>query len=408
MMEIFKPIAWIFGYVLRFINSTIGFNNYLLTILLFTLFTRLLTFPLSLKNQKSSMDKARLAPRLERLQKKYARDPKKLQEKQQELYEKEGVSLTGGCLPMLVSMIVLMGVLADIYQPLQYLTQVDAGAINVAVQTVTYQEKEIDGKKQKVDADGNVIPEDELSWYITTQDGSENSYYRELRLLNVMDKGQNTERIQAALSEYYKGDAAQADAAWESMENVHDQLQLFGVSLLDNPWQGFVPNWLWVIGLLSGVSALLSSLLSMHYAKRGQPQSDDPAMKKTQGCSNGMMYMMPLFSLYITFVVPGAVGIYWIFSNIIALLQTVILNKIYDPAKARAQAQQEYDERRARKITEKKERERQARERQAEEAAAKAAPYKKKKPAKKEEIVVDAEDGIAEPEEPADPETPAE
>ena len=200
MMEIFKPIAWIFGYVLRFINSTIGFNNYLLTILLFTLFTRLLTFPLSLKNQKSSMDKARLAPRLERLQKKYARDPKKLQEKQQELYEKEGVSLTGGCLPMLVSMIVLMGVLADIYQPLQYLTQVDAGAINVAVQTVTYQEKEIDGKKQKVDADGNVIPEDELSWYITTQDGSENSYYRELRLLNVMDKGQNTERIQAALS----------------------------------------------------------------------------------------------------------------------------------------------------------------------------------------------------------------
>ena len=137
MMEIFKPIAWIFGYVLRFINSTIGFNNYLLTILLFTLFTRLLTFPLSLKNQKSSMDKARLAPRLERLQKKYARDPKKLQEKQQELYEKEGVSLTGGCLPMLVSMIVLMGVLADIYQPLQYLTLVDAGAFNVAVQTVT-------------------------------------------------------------------------------------------------------------------------------------------------------------------------------------------------------------------------------------------------------------------------------
>ncbi len=404
MMEIFKPIAWIFGYVLRFINSTIGFNNYLLTILLFTLFTRLLTFPLSLKNQKSSMDKARLAPRLERLQKKYARDPKKLQEKQQELYEKEGVSLTGGCLPMLVSMIVLMGVLADIYQPLQYLTQVDAGAISTAVQTVTYDEQEIDGKKQKLDADGNIIPESELSWYITEQDGSENSYYRELRLLNVMDKGHNAERIQTALVEFYQGDTAKADAAWDSMENVHDQLQLFGVSLLDNPWQGFVPNWLWIIGLLSGVSALLSSLLSMRYAKRGQPQSDDPAMKQTQGCSNGMMYAMPLFSLYITFIVPGAVGIYWIFSNLIAMLQTVILNKIYDPAKARAQAQQEYDERRARKIAEKKERERLARERQAEEAAAKSAPYKKKKPVKKEEIVVEADEGIAEPEEPATPE----
>ncbi|MBQ3134008.1 MAG: membrane protein insertase YidC [Clostridia bacterium] len=390
MMEIFQPIAWVFGYLLRFINSTIGFNNYLLTILWFTLVTRLLTFPFSLKNQKSSMDRARLAPRIERLQKKYARDPQKLQQKQQELYEKEGVSMTGGCLPMLLSMVVLMGVLADIYQPLQYLTQVDEGAITVAIETVTYKtDKE---KKQNTNSDGAVIPEEELSWYISEQDGSTNSYYREMRLLSVMDKGNNEARIQKALDKHYKGDNAKADAAWNSMENIHDQLQLFGVSLLDQPWQGFVPNWLWLVALLSGLSALGSSLLSMRFAKKGQPQTDDPALKKTQGCSNGMMFTMPLFSLYITFIVPGAVGIYWIFSNLIALVQTVVLNKIYDPAKARADAQREYDERRARKLAEKKQRMAEARERQAAEEAAKKAPYKKKKPAdKKPEALPEAE-----------------
>ena len=100
MMELFKPIAWVFGYVLRFINGTIGFDNYLLTIFWFTLLIRLITFPFSLKNQKSMCDRARLAPKLERLQKKYARDQKKLQEKTQELYQKENVSMTGGCGPM--------------------------------------------------------------------------------------------------------------------------------------------------------------------------------------------------------------------------------------------------------------------------------------------------------------------
>ena len=51
---------------------------------------------------KSQADRARLAPRLERLQKKYQKDPQKLQQKQTELYEKEGVKITAGCLPMVI------------------------------------------------------------------------------------------------------------------------------------------------------------------------------------------------------------------------------------------------------------------------------------------------------------------
>ena len=67
-----------------------------------------------------------------------------------------------------------------------------------------------------------------------------------------------------------------------------------------------------------------------------------------------MIWMMPLFSLYITFTVPGGVGIYWIISNVLALIQTVILNTIYNPAKIKAQAEIEYEERRKRKAEDKK------------------------------------------------------
>ena len=65
--------------------------------------------------------------------------------------------------------------------------------------------------------------------------------------------------------------------------------------------------------------------------------------------NNSMMYMMPLMSLFISFSVPAGVGLYWILSNLLAMVQTVVLNMIYNPAKIRAQAQLEYDERRRRK-----------------------------------------------------------
>ena len=100
------------GIALGFVFDLVG--NYFLAIFLFTFVVRLLMFPLSLKTQKNQADRARLAPRLERLQKKYAKDPKKLQEKQMELYQKHGISMTGGCLPMIVQMIVLFGIISAI------------------------------------------------------------------------------------------------------------------------------------------------------------------------------------------------------------------------------------------------------------------------------------------------------
>ena len=72
------------------------------------------------------------------------------------------------------------------------------------------------------------------------------------------------------------------------------------------------------------------------------------------GCSTGMMtYMMPIMSLVFSFTVPAGVAVYWVFSNLLAMVQTVVLNSMYNPAKARAQAEKEYAERRQRRKEEK-------------------------------------------------------
>ncbi len=339
MTAIFDILAVPLGWLLHFIYQFIP--NYFVAIFLFTLLVRIITFPLSLKSQKTQAERAKLAPRLERIQKKYSQDKQKLQQKTMELYEKENVSMTGGCLPMLVQFVVLFGIISVIYKPLTHLQNIPAAVTNTAIVTVT----------NPVDEEGKEIPTENK---ITKADAAEGSYYRELRMLKVLDA--NKDEVIAAI------DAMDADARnnisgaeyYEQMQTIRKNFDFFGQTMLDNPWnseKGFKGiSILWLIPLISGLTALASSLISMRFMKVSGGQ-DQPG----QGCSNVMMMvLMPAFSLFITFTVPGGVGIYWICSNIIAVIQTIVLNMIYNPAKIRAQAELEYQERRRKKAEDKK------------------------------------------------------
>lgn len=172
MNAIFNIIGIPLGYVLWFIYRFVG--NYFVSIFLFTLIVRAATFPLSLKSQKSQADRARLAPRLERIQKKYAQDKQKLQQKQMELYEKEGVSMTGGCLPMVVQMVILMGIISVIYSPLTHLARIPEPVISASVTAVTQPTVKNDKGEDVLDSQPNKVNPKDLT-----------GYYRELKMLMV-------------------------------------------------------------------------------------------------------------------------------------------------------------------------------------------------------------------------------
>lgn len=340
MLKIFSLFAKPLGFLLQWIYKLVP--SYFVAIFLFTFLVRLVVFPLSIKTQKSAADRARLAPRLERIQKKYANDKQKLQQKQQELYEKEGVSLTGGCLPTIVQMLVLFSIIAVIYKPLAYVQRMpdsDVAICVTAVQDELTKGMEPDSKEYKK---------------IASQ-FQESSYYRELYLLQNTDT--YATEIRNKLTESGKTET-EATAIVQTLRTTYDEFSVFGISMLGVAKDdGIRPNWLWLIALLSGASAFLSSFISMRYSKATMPTDQQQA----GGCSaNSMLYFMPLFSLIISFTVPGGVVVYWIFSNLLAIVQTVVLNKMYNPAKIRAQAELEYAERR-RKKQEDKERLKQAR-----------------------------------------------
>lgn len=333
MMGIFSIFAEPLGWLMSLLYGLV--NNYVVTIVLFTILLRLLLFPLSLRSQKMQADRARLAPRLARLQKKYGKDQQKLMEKQQELYQKEGVKMTAGCLPSIIQMLVLMSIIAVIYKPLTYLQDVPAEATTAALTSLS----------EVKDDEGNPV---------VTEVDIKNEYYRELTLLRNVENYPN--EIKKALTELKGADKkpmiTDVNGVYKGMVKTQNEFKLFGMQLLETPWKGTFTkvNWLWIIAILSGVTAFGTSLISMKFMKAGNPDQ-----QPGQGCMNGgMMFMMPLMSLFISFSVPAGVGLYWILSNILSMVQTIVLNQIYNPAKIRAQAEIEYAERRRQKKEDKK------------------------------------------------------
>lgn len=315
------PLGWVMHWIYQLVPS------YFLALIIFTFAIRLVLFPLSINNQKNQADRARLAPRLERLQKKYAQDKQKMMLKQQELYEKEGVKMTGGCLPMILQMLVLFSVIAVIYKPLTYVQQVPAEQINTCI-TVAVEHLDKEADKNKI-----------------SQMTNEQSYYREIHLLGFLEDDAVRAEMSQKLQSEHKLSEADAETLLANIEKTGDEFSLFGISLLETP-DIKQPRWVWLIAILSGVSAFLTSMLSMHYSKQTMPKEQ----QQMQGCTtNMMMYMMPVMSLVFSFTVPAGVAVYWIFSNLLAMLQTVILNAMWNPGKIRAQAEAEYEARRAKK-----------------------------------------------------------
>ena len=92
------------------ITSSFGIYNLALCIILFTVITKLILFPLTVKQQESSRLMSIMQPELKEIQKKYKgkKDQASMQKQQAEMnavYAKYGYNMTAGCLPKLVKIL---------------------------------------------------------------------------------------------------------------------------------------------------------------------------------------------------------------------------------------------------------------------------------------------------------------
>ncbi len=275
---IFKGLGYVFG------------NNFALLMLLLTIVVNALMLPLTIKTQRSTAKQQMLKPKLDALKKKYGdnmsqQDRLKYQQEMQELYQKENVSMAGGCLPTLIRLPFLLAVYRVINSPLKYIFGLTADEITK----------------------------------LATSLGIKTTGYYELQVFGKLTE--NTEGVSSSL--------------WEAIQSW--DFSFFGIDLRATPKFSF--NFtevtgeqlaLWIIPVLAFASQMLTSVVQMQMQKKMNP--DQPNMM-------GMMLSMPLISLFLGFTFPAAVGLYWAFSSLVAGAMQITVQHFYSPQKLLAEAQ---------------------------------------------------------------------
>ena len=125
------PLAW----VLNFFASAFQ-GNFAAAVFLFTLLINIVFIPLTIKSQKSSVQQMRIKPKLDELKKKYGDDKQAYSQAMSQLYQEENVSMSGGCLPMILRLVIMMSIYYLIMSPITYLMDVDAGVITSATEAL--------------------------------------------------------------------------------------------------------------------------------------------------------------------------------------------------------------------------------------------------------------------------------
>ena len=279
-------------------------HNYGAALILFTLITRLLLFPLAVKQQKGMAEMARMQPKMQELQKKYAKDKTRLNEEMQKLYSEEGYSPLSGCLPMLIQLPILWGLFGVIYQPLTYMLGLSSTVIT------------------KIE---NILKPEILHLAGISKPGTALSTLgQKLEIYTAQAMGQHMDKV----GQLIPPNTPKLD------------FSLFGIPGIN---LSSTPTWtsvLIIIPILCYVTNFLSSWLSLKMNQAASAQ---------QGGMNSkiMLVIMPIVSTWFSFYVPAGIGFCWIVTNLFMLIQILIINRFYSMDKLKEQANAKADQRRA-------------------------------------------------------------
>lgn len=271
-----------FAALLRWLYAFTG--SYGISIILFGLVVKLVVLPFQMKSKRSMVRMGRLSSKQQELQKQYAKNQQKYQEELQKLYQEEGVNPMGGCLWFFLPLFILIPLYSVIRLPITHfmgLSQEVCDALRETAMTLGY---------------------------TPTMAGSSYGAYEQLGLSQFISQH------------------------WENFQGSYDGLinvnySFLGLDLSKIPSElikgGFVLSWAFIgVMLIPVISAALSYLMSVITMRsNGQTQQ--------QGSMKAMNLMTPLMSLYIGFVMPAGLGIYWITNSVFAMIQEAVLGKFY-------------------------------------------------------------------------------
>lgn len=325
---ILGPIAEIFGFIMDFLfqmTSKVGIFNIGLCIILFTIVTRLLLFPLTVKQQKSSKLMNVMQPELNAIQKKYkGKDDQQsmmmMQAETKAVYEKYGTSMMGGCLPLLIQMPILFALYRVIYNIPAYVASVK-----------NYFELVVNGLPANFQSNQVFLDLAEKHNLI----GDRFDYTQANTVIDLLYK--LTDKQWSELTAAFPNLETLTAANGENVISAINRMQNFcGVNIAYTPlniimdfFRGNGGSVLIVIAALAiPVLAGLTQWFSSKIMMANQPKQDPDA--PGAGMMNQMNVMMPLMSVFFCFTFASGIGIYWIAQSAIMIVQQWVLNSYFN------------------------------------------------------------------------------
>ena len=292
-------IAKPFGVLMEFIYNNLAFHNYGYAIIVFTLIVKIILLPLNVKQQRSMERQQALMPELEALRNKYKDDNNKYQEEQMNLYNKYKINPMSGCLPMLIQFPLIIILYRIIRRPLTYISGLSAAVVKALAEAFTgtgageafvknWANHEIDIN--------NFFMSNQSSF---TEIAGSSAKLINMKFLGFFDLGVTPQ--------------------WKFWTYGAD-------------WKIYVP--LLLIPILAVATSYLSQAVTTYINNGGKKKKkEEKKEKSTADMMNNMVKFMPLMTLVIGFMVPAGLGLYWTVSNVLTMLQTVLIKLLFNRKK---------------------------------------------------------------------------
>ena len=273
-------ISSLFGYLLNALYTV--FNNYGIAIIIFSVILRVILIPITIKQQQSMKKSAKLQEEMKEIQRKYKNNPEKLNQETIDLYKRKKISPFAGCFSSIIQLVIILSVFWLVSQPLTYMKKIDVNVIN--------------DYKTQLQQEGN------------------QSTYAEIAIINRY--GAEDERVRL-------------------------NMDFLGLDLSKVPSSNLNDWTVYIIPLLYVISSVVSIKITNSFNKKKKDekkaitdgtdntnQEEPNELEAMEAMNKNMMYMLPLMSVFIAFIAPLGLALYWFISNVLIIIEKIIIDSV--------------------------------------------------------------------------------
>lgn len=290
----------LFGYLLNGLYNV--FNNYGIAIILFSIILRVILVPITISQQKSMKKTSKIQKETQELQKKYKNNQEKLNQEIMELYKREKMNPFSGCLSAIIQIVIILSVFWLVSQPLTHMKHVQGLEIY----------KEYTNKVEQ---------------------SSNKSSYKEIAIINAAES--DYQQITNILNDDNIEDRESMENKKDALENLRLNMDFIGLDLSKVPTQSLNDYKVYIIPILYVISSFISIKMTTNIQNSKAKNSEETDKEKEsneleamQSMNKSMTYMMPIMSVSIALIAPLGLALYWLVSNILMIIERLIIQKI--------------------------------------------------------------------------------